>query len=605
MKRNLLILASLVVAHLARPVVAKEIYASPTGNGNGSSASTPMSLSSAASQAQAGDTVYLASGTYSGLRPGKSGTADAWITFAAAPGALPIIEGGNVGSGSVEYVRYVGIVARNGSSGGFGNGWTNGDCNPVSNGNLEYINCVADGNAINGIAHYCAGGLRIKQSIVAHNGNKDPSWSSGVNLFGVQGGASSNIVEQTLSFENIDISSNHSDGSGFIADQNSQGASFINNIGFRNGGSCIRITNSTNTQIINNTCVNDGQDPSAKYHDEIFFSDTGTTHQGALLRNNLCIPTSGQKGLTMGDNVTSQNNNFSGTASLIVSATGDLDFHLVSGSAAIDAGASGAPTPADEIGFDWRCIKQQTGQAVSWWAYAVDYDYIQSIGGVAACFQSGARGETPDQGAYEFGASPASGTGGTPSAGGGPGAGGTSSSTGGSSSADAPSGGASSTGVTPNTGGTLATGGATSVGGGPGSGGTPGAGGVAFVPSGGASGLGTGGAAAVPTGGAPVVGTGGAAPAGTGGDATSRPAGGGATPTGGSTVQTGGRMTGGTSATVPTPSGGSGVSTDPSSDDGCGCSVVGSSRSSLRAALGSLLGALMLRRRRRGGAPCP
>ena len=424
MKRNVLVPSALAVFTAVLPAAAKDIYASPTGKGDGSSASSPMSLNSAASQAQPGDTVYLASGTYSGLRPAKSGAADAWITFAAAPGALPIIEGGNVGSGSVEYVRYVGIVATNGSSGGFGNGWTNGDCSPMSNGNLEYINCIADGNGINGIAHYCAGGLRIKQCIVAHNGNKDPSWSSGVNLFGVQGGANSNIVEQTVSFENIDISTHHSDGSGFIADQNGQGATFINNVGFRNGGSCIRITNSTNSQIINNTCVSNGQDPSALYHDEIFFSDTGTTHQGALLRNNLCIPTSGQKGLTMGDGVTSQNNNFSGTASLIVSASEKLDFHLSPGSSAVDAGASGSPTPEDDIGFDWGCIKEQPGQAVSWWSYAVDYDYIQSIGGVAACFKEGARTGTPDQGAYEDGASPVSGTGGTPSTGGTSGTGG-------------------------------------------------------------------------------------------------------------------------------------------------------------------------------------
>ena len=180
MKRNVAALGFLLTFTAASPAAAADIYASPSGNGDGSSESSPTSLISAVSQAQAGDTVYLLSGTYSGLRPSRSGTASAWITFSAAPGALPIIEGGNVGSGDVQYIRYVGIVARNGSSGGFGNGWTNGDCAPMSNGNLEYINCVAEGNGINGIAHYCAGGLRIKQCIVAHNGNRDPSWSGGM-----------------------------------------------------------------------------------------------------------------------------------------------------------------------------------------------------------------------------------------------------------------------------------------------------------------------------------------------------------------------------------------------------------------------------------------
>jgi hypothetical protein len=288
-------------------------YASVDGNGDGTSESSPASVTNAVNSAQPGDTVYLRGGTYSGwsasVHPVRSGTASAWITFEAYPGELPIFEGSGVGGGTYEYIRYVGLVSR-GSSGGFGNGWTDGNCSTMSNGNLEYVNCIADGNDINGIAHYCAGGLHIKQCIVAHNGAVDPSWSSGVNLFAVQGSADQNVVEQTVSFENIDISSNHSDGSGFIADQNSTGATFINNIGFRNGGSCIRITNSTNIQIINNTCVHDGQDPTANYHDEIFFSDTSTTHQGALLRNNLCIPTSGQQGLTMVDGVTAENNEF-------------------------------------------------------------------------------------------------------------------------------------------------------------------------------------------------------------------------------------------------------------------------------------------------------
>jgi hypothetical protein len=38
------------------------------------------------------------------------------------------------------------------------------------------------------------------------------------------GGATANIVRGDVSFENIDISSHHSDGSGYILDQNSDGA---------------------------------------------------------------------------------------------------------------------------------------------------------------------------------------------------------------------------------------------------------------------------------------------------------------------------------------------------------------------------------------------
>ena len=82
-----------------------------------------------------------------------------------------------------------------------------------------------------------------------------------MNLFHVTGGAAANIIRGNVSFENIDISTHHSDGSGYILDQMSDGAAFINNIGFHNGGSCIRLTNSTGALIVNNTCWRNGLDP--------------------------------------------------------------------------------------------------------------------------------------------------------------------------------------------------------------------------------------------------------------------------------------------------------------------------------------------------------
>ncbi len=588
--------------------LADDWYASSDGNGNGTSADSPASVSSAVNSAQPGDTVYIRGGTYTGwggsIHPARSGTADAWITFAAYPGELPIFEGSGVGSGTYEYIRYVGLASRNGSSGGFGNGWTDGNCSTMSNSHLQYINVIADGNGINGIAHYCATGLHVKQSIVAHNGNLDPSWSSGVNLFAVQGEPGDNVVEQTISFENIDISSHHSDGSGFIMDQNSTGATFINNIGFHNGGSCIRLTNSPNAQIINNTCVHNGLDPTAQYHDEIFFSDTSKTHQGALLRNNLCIPTDGQRGLTMGDGVTAENNEFSGTSAMVVSTTGDLDFHLVDGASPIDAGASGAPSPADDIGFDWRCIKQQSGQAVSWWQHAIDYDYIASIGGIAACFQVAARSGTPDQGAHEFGTAGAPSVGGAPGNGGSPGEGGVPGDGGAPENGGTPGdGGVPENGGTPGNGGTslgegglLPGNGGTSLGEGgslPGNGGTPSNGGAALGNGGtlasGGTPLGTGGAVgrggAVGNGGSP--GTGGSAPPGSGG----------AVGNGGASVATAGVDEAAGTATA-----GTGPVTNSAKDlsgdeSGCGCRMT--HRSPVSTGLLAILGVLVLARRRR------
>ena len=149
---------------------------------------------------------------------------------------------------------------------GFANGWT-GSKTTNSNGNLQFINCIADEDWDNGIALRSAQGFLIQQCIVAHTGfSTDHSWSSGVDMFGPQGPPSANVVEQTVAFENMD-NQQHTDGSGFISDDNGTGVSFINNVCFRNGGSCIRLTSTTNSgtnaHIINNTSYGNGLDPAA------------------------------------------------------------------------------------------------------------------------------------------------------------------------------------------------------------------------------------------------------------------------------------------------------------------------------------------------------
>ncbi|KYF75479.1 hypothetical protein BE17_33665, partial [Sorangium cellulosum] len=367
-------------------------------------------ISKGVNAANAGDTVYIRGGTYTGwsngIHPTKSGTQAAWITFRAYPGELPILDGGGSdGSGfepvstAVRYIRVMGIAARNYTSSGFANGWNN----PSSNIELKYT--IAENNGINGIAFYKATGVRIENSIIAHNGNKLPSWSSGVNLFQVGGTAQDNVVHGNVSFENIDISSNRSDGSGFILDENSTGATFENNIGFRNGGSCIRITRSPNAVIANNTCFGNGIDPNVQYHHEIFFSDAGS-RTGAVVRNNVAVASSGNQALFGATGVTQSNNlllNGGAAAPFFTSTSGALDFHAADGATQlIDAGTS-ASAPTDDIGFDPRCLKQQSGQAVSWWQYAPDYTYIASVGGIEGCFRPVARpqGSAADIGAYE------------------------------------------------------------------------------------------------------------------------------------------------------------------------------------------------------------
>ena len=236
------------------------------------------------------------------------------------------------------------------------------------------------------------------------------SWSSGFNLFGAQGTYQDNIVEQNVAFENMD-NQKHTDGSGFIVDDVGTGTTFVNNLGFRNGGSCIRLTTSTGTHIINNSCYGNGLDPAAtgpSTPDEIFFSSSVTT-QGAVLINNIAVATGkggdpqaifGGSGATLSNNVT----NNTDTVDFWVDAAGtNPDFHLRSSATNIIGKGSTTEAPTEDIGFDPKCITKRapTGTGVqSWWLYSIDYDYIRSIGGVAQCFHPKARSGAIDIGAY-------------------------------------------------------------------------------------------------------------------------------------------------------------------------------------------------------------
>lgn len=454
-----LVHVSAVVCLFAAPTAsAAEYYvASPTSNpagndsGAGSLAAPFKTIGKGVGVVKAGDTVYLRGGTYNeAIYPSASGAPNAWITFSAYPGELPILSGAGVSSSTAQYIRIVGIAVR-GSS--FGNGWVN-DVG-TSNGNWQFINCIADGGAINGIAFYNASGVLIDESIVAHNGNQMPSWSSGVNLYHVGGDYTTNIVRRTVSFENIDISPNHTDGSGFILDQNSSGALFENNIGFRNGGSCIRI-NCPGARIINNTCYHDGLAPAdlnPTNPGEIYFSNGPN---GAVFVNNLAAASGWNNTMTAYVNGPVGSSNFAvnmnGPTPFFMNP-GAVDFSLVAGSTmVIDKGTS-VNAPSTDIGFDSRCIVRQTGQAVPWWNYAIDYPYIATIGGVASCFHPSPRpqGVGPDIGAFEFGgqladggtSSSSGGSSGSSSGGSGGGADATSESgsSGGSSGSDGGSGG--------------------------------------------------------------------------------------------------------------------------------------------------------------------
>lgn len=398
-----------------RIALGAEYYVSTTGSDSnpGTRALPFKTIKKGVSAATSpGDIVYLRGGTYGGgwdnqLNPETSGTSGNPITFSAYPGELPILDGSAIEgsacgveptSTAVHDIRIVGLVAKNWGTSGFSNGYDN----PSSN--IEFIHCIADNNGVNGIAFYKAENVTVDGCISAHNGAVDPSWSSGITLYAATG---TNRIQGNVSFENIDVSTYKSDGSGFILDEGSTGATFINNIAFRNGGSCIRLTKSSGGKLINNTCVLNGQDSNVQFNDEIYVSDS-TSATGASLINNVALPSGGKQALGGGQTIGNVSNNLwltAGGASPFVSTTGALDFHAAEGATQLIDAGSASSAPSDDIGFDPKCITSATGLG-HWWTYAPDYAYIESIGGVTACFRKGTRpvGSAVDIGAYESGA---------------------------------------------------------------------------------------------------------------------------------------------------------------------------------------------------------
>lgn len=453
-------LAALAVAPLA--YAASTYYVSPTGTATtGCSRADPCDLTSGVGLVAAGDTVILMDGVYkeTPIDVKANGTSSAWITFQADDCATPILEGPGVGdtgtgvgSGSSltlgQYVRYIGLVSR-GWNTGFGNHWVATDATPPesapSNGNIEYKYCIGDGNGRTGFTHFSASGIHIQNCISSHNGsNTAHSWSSGITLYSTSSSSGTALVEGNISFENMDAQK-HTDGSGFIVDETSNNAKFLNNLAFRNGGSCFRLTKSSGTVFINNTCYHnaqDSQDTGPTNPGEVYFTDS-TTKTGVSFMNNVFIATGTGPGANpvYGQPTSGWSNNVTGTGNVnhFTSPDGtNPDFTLASASTALIAkGGTGSNVPTSDIGFDPKCITKRAPTMVgsiakgSWWQYSVDIDYIKSIGGVAKCFNPKNRSGTPDIGAYANGAvtkaSVCQGAGGTPGTGGAPSTGGTAS----------------------------------------------------------------------------------------------------------------------------------------------------------------------------------
>jgi MYXO-CTERM domain-containing protein len=599
--RKHLVLGSSLLATLALALVAQgaTLIVSPTGTDTADcTRAAPCSLNYTAANAVAGDTVILLDGTYkTKITVANSGTASAWITFQADDCATPIIEGTGietetgdktldqpvgVGSPTATYLRFIGLVSRGWNS-GFSNGWV-GSGATNSNGHFEFKYCIADGNGRTGFTFFSAEGVHVQNCIAAHNGSSvDHSWSSGMTLYEAQG--SSNLIEGSVSFENMDAQQ-HTDGSGFIADESSDNATFLNNLAFRNGGSCLRLTSSSGVKFINNTCVHNAQDPQdtgPTNPGEIYFTND-VTKNGVTVKNNVFVSTGTGPGAqaVLGQPSSGWSNNVAqdgGSISFFTAPEGtNADYTLAtSATSLLGKGSAGGGAPTSDIGFDPKCIVKRTPTMLgttamgSWWQYSVDIEYIKSIGGVAKCFNPKTRSGTPDIGAYASGAVTKATTPCVATYGGA------------SSTGRTNIGGAANAGGAGELGGSSAVGGRSAVGGTTGTGASPSATGGNVASNGGNVNFATGGIGAstsVTTGGTATTTVGGATghPT-TGGSATTNPNVGGNSAVGGASSTLG---------------------EQPSS--GCGCRVSGQpSRSTSLLAFG-LLGASLLRLRRRRSA---
>src|SRR4029077_21137652 len=150
------------------------------------------------------------------------------------------------------------------------------------NGHWEIESCVSYSNGRTGFTFFSASDFHLKNSISAHNGsNTVASWSSGVTMFEATG---TNLIEGNVSFENTDAQK-HTDGSGFIVGEVLNCSTFVNNVDFVNSGSCLRLTKSSGTRFINNTCYRNSQFGSMAtgptIHGELYLPNAGVTLKGA------------------------------------------------------------------------------------------------------------------------------------------------------------------------------------------------------------------------------------------------------------------------------------------------------------------------------------
>jgi len=380
-------------------------YVATTGSsgGNGSTSSPFRTISEAMSaNLKPGDEVVVKPGTYNeSISIDKDGSAAGDITLRSeVPGGAlirPPAGSYNAISVNANYVTIDGFDIK----GGPGDGIEANNVHHVSVLNNKVHDAGESGIQFNG-----ADFVRVEGNETYHNASS--GWFSGISIYenrNITGDTSTsgyrNIVRNNISHDNVTKSGEHTDGNGIIIDdfQSTQADGHPNytyktlvdnNLVYGNGGKGIQVTWSDSVTVSNNTAYHNNQDPqnTGTWRGELSNSASSNNTwvnniavaDPSVNQNNTAIDNTSTNGYINSNVVWANNTTYNGTAGqasvktdggnampstangnqlgvdpkFVAAANGD--FHLASGSTAIDHGTSQYGVSSVDLDGDHRVV---------------------------------------------------------------------------------------------------------------------------------------------------------------------------------------------------------------------------------------------------------
>ncbi|MBY3171038.1 choice-of-anchor Q domain-containing protein [Rhizobium laguerreae] len=364
-------------------------YVATTGSsgGNGSTSSPFRTISEAMSaNLRPGDEVVVKAGTYNeaiNIDTDGSAAADITLRSEVPGGALIRPPAGSWNAISVN-ANYVTVD-------GFDIGGAKGDGIEANNvHHVQILNNKVHGSGESGIQFNQSDFIRIEGNETYNNAST--GWFSGISIYqnrNITGDTSTDgyrtIVRDNISHDNVTKSGEHTDGNGIIIDdfQSTQTSGHPNytfktlvdnNLVYENGGKGIQVTWSDSVTVKNNTAYHNNQDPanSGTWRGELsnsassnnIWANNIAVADPSVNKNNTAIDNTSTDSYTNNNVVWANNITYNGTAgqasvktdggnAMPSAANGNKlgidpkfsgaasdNFHLGSGSAAIDSGTA-------------------------------------------------------------------------------------------------------------------------------------------------------------------------------------------------------------------------------------------------------------------------